>query len=238
MILLLPICAGKYDEAKVLVTKISALKEVAETPSTFARQPAAAQAQVVFQPEFQQPRIVVDMGVRPDERIQKEKKQVASQAKAETPAPVGSSAMDAFKRHSDITTQGIRVEVFSFYQPSKSAPSDNQFSFVCNIRITNYNDEDIQILNREWKIYKCDGSSPEFMQTHGVYGEQPVVPAGKIFNYHSDFTIRVQPAARNPVLGRIEGYFNVATGGLGRRNVQVVIAPFYLILPPDTFVLA
>jgi len=140
------------------------------------------------------------------------------------------------KRHSDITAYGIRVEVFCFFQPGASKPQDNLYQFQCNIRITNTNPGDVQLLSRELKIFKADGSPPEYGPASQQLESQPTVGPGSVYMYMSEFGITCVPEDKK-YLGRIEGHFNVL---VKEENavVKVPIAPFWLELPGDTLVLA
>jgi uncharacterized protein affecting Mg2+/Co2+ transport len=140
------------------------------------------------------------------------------------------------KRHSDITAYGIRVEVFCFFQPGASKPQDNLYQFQCNIRITNTNPGDVQLLSRELKIFKADGSPPEYGPASQQLESQPTVGPGSVYMYMSEFGITCVPEDKK-YLGRIEGHFNVL---VNEENavVKVPIAPFWLELPGDTLVLA
>lgn len=140
------------------------------------------------------------------------------------------------KRHSDITAYGIRVEVFCFFQPAASRPQENQYQFQCNIRITNTNPGDVQLLSRELKIFKADGSPPEYGPASQQLESQPVVGPGSVYMYMSEFGITCVPEDKK-YLGRIEGHFNVAVKD-ENAVVKVPIAPFWLELPGDTLVLA
>lgn len=140
------------------------------------------------------------------------------------------------KRHSDITAYGIRVEVFCFFQPGASRPQDNLYQFQCNVRLTNTNPGDVQLLSRELKIFKADGSPPEYGPASQQLESQPVVGPGSVYMYMSEFGITCVPEDRK-YLGRIEGHFNVAVKD-ENAVVKVPIAPFWLELPGDTLVLA
>lgn len=152
-------------------------------------------------------------------------------------AGAGDMPMEASrKRHSDITAYGIRVEVFCFFQPAASRPQDNQYQFQCNIRITNTNPGDVQLLSRELKIFKADGSPPEYGPASQQLESQPVVGPGSVYMYMSEFGITCVPEDKK-YLGRIEGHFNVAVKD-ENAVVKVPIAPFWLEIPGDTLVLA
>lgn len=149
----------------------------------------------------------------------------------------GDMPMEAVrKRHSDITAYGIRVEVFCFFQPAASRPQDNLYQFQCNIRITNTNPGDVQLLSRELKIFKADGSPPEYGPASQQLESQPVVGPGSVYMYMSEFAITCVPEDKK-YLGRIEGHFNVAVKD-ENAVVKVPIAPFWLEIPGDTLVLA
>lgn len=239
---------GRYDEAKQLVSEITALKDfienslsggsngggaaVAAAPAAPARanpffdafgsttlMPAAPQAPAAPQQARRRPGFGAFGGVvgsAPRRRPAKgqEKGGLLTPGRegwaGKGKAASGDMPAEATrKRHSDITAYGMRVEVFCFFQPAASRPQDNQYQFQCNIRITNTNPGDVQLLSRELKIFKADGSPPEYGPASQQLESQPVVGPGSVYMYMSEFGITCVPEDKK-YLGRIEGHFNVA----------------------------
>jgi len=205
----------------------------------------------------QMPRLVVDMEdflnlqkrQKEQERIKSERAKRMKEAR-EKPIYVdledddytntGPQPVAASPKHSDLTTTGVRVEIFSFFEAEKSRAVRGKYYFMCNIRVSNYNDEEVKLLGREWQIYKVDSDAPEIMHSEGAYGEKPVIPPGTMFQYHTEVEVSVDTV--KPVIGRVEGHFVIERDdpeNPGKKIQETVnMAPFFLSIPPDTFVLA
>jgi len=305
--------SGKYDDAKVLVQKLSALKQATESSFDPFRPSGAAaltnsnnqyvsddrgsisfgnmkisrtssplntnnnkvDASVNNKEEAttattkknsnnfagnffsQMPRLVVDMEhflnlQKREKAIEKERSERARRMKQEREKPIyvdleddeysntGPQPISSSPKHSDLTTTGVRVEIFSFFEAEKSRAIRGKYYFMCNIRVSNYNDEEVKLLGREWQIYKVDSDAPEIMHSEGAYGEKPVIPPGTMFQYHTEVEVSVDTV--KPVIGRVEGHFIIERDdpeNPGKKIEEVVnMAPFFLSIPPDTFVLA
>ncbi|GLI69431.1 hypothetical protein VaNZ11_014041, partial [Volvox africanus] len=64
--------------------------------------------------------------------------------------------------HSTAVTQGIKVQVQSFFLPTKSSPSEGRYMFAYHIVITNETKETIvQLRNRHWVIVDGLGKTEE-----------------------------------------------------------------------------
>lgn len=299
---------GKYDDAKVLVQKLSALKQATESsfdpfrpsgaaalsntnnqytsddrgsisfgnmkisrtsnplnsntktePSTNGDTVTTTKKSSSFAGNFfsQMPRLVVDMEhfLNLQKRQKAQEKQNSERARRmkearEKPIYVdleddeysntGPQPIASSPKHSDLTTTGVRVEIFSFFEAEKSRAIRGKYYFMCNIRVSNYNDEEVKLLGREWQIYKVDSDAPEIMHSEGAYGEKPVIPPGTMFQYHTEVEVSVDTV--KPVIGRVEGHFIIERDdpeNPGKKIEEVVnMAPFFLSIPPDTFVLA
>lgn len=241
--------AGRYDEAKQLVNDIMSLKEFAEkqaraqgtnpfsamgallTDDVLATRPQSAPARNNRPGLGAFGGAVGKRAARPGRAVRE------TWPTAKGVSQRGDVPMEAIrKRHSDITAFGIRVEVFCFFQPGASRPKDNLYQFQCNIRITNTNPGDVQLLGRELKIFKADGSPPEYGPASQQLESQPVVGPGSVYMYMSEFGITCIPEDKK-YLGRIEGHFDVVLRD-ENQVVKVPIAPFWLEIPGDTLVLA
>lgn len=82
------------------------------------------------------------------------------------------------------TTNGVRIDVETFYVPEKSVPAMNQYLFGYEITITNENPEPIQLLHRHWTITDALGRVEE-VKGPGVIGKQPRLKPGDSFTYDS-----------------------------------------------------
>ena len=82
------------------------------------------------------------------------------------------------------TTNGIHIQVKSFYLAEKSVPALHQYLFGYEIRIINENPEPVQLLHRHWVISDALGRKEE-VKGPGVVGKQPRIAPGEGFQYQS-----------------------------------------------------
>jgi ApaG protein len=122
---------------------------------------------------------------------------------------------------SDITTNGIRVQVTTRYLPDRSSPKDNDYWFVYFIRISNVGTETAQLISRHWVITNTDGEEEE-VRGDGVVGEQPVLLPGTVYNYNSSCNLKT------PV-GTMHGEYTMVTPS--GETFEARIAPFTLAVP-------
>lgn len=122
---------------------------------------------------------------------------------------------------SDTTTDGIRIEVASFYVEERSDPENSRFFFAYRVKISNVGTETAQLVSREWIITDADGNQ-ERVEGPGVVGEQPVLAPGQAFEYTS-FCPLPTP------MGTMHGsYWMVRPNG---DSFEAAIAPFTLEVP-------
>lgn len=81
-------------------------------------------------------------------------------------------------------TNGLKVDVETYYVPEKSVPAMNQYLFGYEITITNENPEPVQLLHRHWTITDALGRVEE-VKGPGVVGKQPRLKPGDSFTYDS-----------------------------------------------------
>jgi ApaG protein len=122
---------------------------------------------------------------------------------------------------SDTTTNGIRVQVASFYVEERSDPENDRYFFAYRVRISNVGAETAQLVSREWIITDADGNE-ERVQGPGVVGEQPVLDPGESFEYTSFCPLPT------PVGSMHGSYWMVRPGG---DSFEAQIAPFTLEVP-------
>jgi ApaG protein len=122
---------------------------------------------------------------------------------------------------SDITTNGIRVQVTTKYLPEHSSPRDHEYLFVYFIRISNVGSETAQLVSRHWVITNADGEEEE-VRGEGVVGEQPVLPPGTFYNYNSSCRLKTS-------VGTMHGEYTMVTPSGGTFEAR--IAPFTLAVP-------
>jgi ApaG protein len=81
-------------------------------------------------------------------------------------------------------TNGVRIDVETYYVADKSVPTMNQYLFGYEITITNENPESVQLLHRHWIITDALGRVDE-VKGPGVIGKQPRLKPGDSFTYDS-----------------------------------------------------
>ncbi len=83
-----------------------------------------------------------------------------------------------------IVTDGIRVEVDSFFLAEQSDPVNDRYVFAYRVLITNESEACIQLMRRHWYITELGGDLRE-VEGEGVVGEQPVMEPGESHEYTS-----------------------------------------------------
>jgi ApaG protein len=122
---------------------------------------------------------------------------------------------------SDITTNGIRVQVVSKYLPERSNPQDNDYWFAYFIRISNVGEVTAQLVSRHWIITDLDGEVEE-VKGEGVVGKQPVLEPGSSFDYNSFCQLKT-------AVGSMHGSYLMST--TQGTSFEATIAPFTLAVP-------
>ncbi len=121
--------------------------------------------------------------------------------------------------NSDITTNGIRVEVTPSYVPERSAPIRNDFFFVYNITITNNSDENVKLLSRHWTIINANGDTND-IKGDGVVGEFPFLKPGENYEYFSFTKLDTD-------WGTMEGKYTMQKDN--KDIFEIAIGRFYLV---------
>ena len=85
---------------------------------------------------------------------------------------------------SDTSTEGIRVQVRSYFVPDRSVPHLNAFFFVYRIKITNDGTARTRLRTRHWVITDGNGLVQN-VRGEGVVGETPDLEPGQVFEYTS-----------------------------------------------------
>lgn len=122
---------------------------------------------------------------------------------------------------SDTTTQGIRIQVESFYDEDRSSPQESYYFFAYQVRITNLGETKAQLVSREWLITDANGETQR-VQGPGVVGEQPVLVPGDSFEYTS-FCHLATP------VGAMQGSYRMVLENGDSFDAE--IAPFALAVP-------
>ena len=118
-------------------------------------------------------------------------------------------------------TEGIRVQVESFYLEDHSNPEENRYVFAYHIRLKNLSLRKVQLLRRHWII---TDSSGEINEVHGdgVVGDQPILAPDEEYEYTSGSHLK------SPV-GTMQGTYQMeSTDG---DEFEVTIPCFTLAVP-------
>jgi ApaG protein len=81
-------------------------------------------------------------------------------------------------------TEGMRITARPRFLPEQSRPEVGHFVFTYSIRLENVSDQVAQLVTRHWRIHDEVGEQSE-VRGDGVVGEQPSIPAGGTYEYHS-----------------------------------------------------
>ncbi len=81
-------------------------------------------------------------------------------------------------------TNGIKVSVETFYQPTYSKPLEGKYIFAYRVTIINLGSNQVQLLRRHWVIQDANGSVRE-IEGEGVIGQQPSLAGGESHQYIS-----------------------------------------------------
>lgn len=87
------------------------------------------------------------------------------------------------------TTFGISVTSTPVFIPEQSSPLNGYFVWLYTIRIVNNSENEVQLLNRHWRITDAFGNLEE-VKGPGVIGEQPVLSPGDSYEYSSGTNLR------------------------------------------------
>lgn len=119
-------------------------------------------------------------------------------------------------------SEGVQVSIENFYQAEYSNPTNHEFMFAYRITIENHNLFAIKLLMRKWYILDSDGQRRE-VEGEGVVGVQPVIEAGKQFQYVSGCNLRTE-------MGRMHGQYKMENQH-NKKTFFVNIPPFEMIVP-------
>jgi len=81
-------------------------------------------------------------------------------------------------------TRNVIVRVEPDFLDDQSSPADDRYIWAYTVEIENQTSEDLQVMERFWKIADRDGQVQE-VRGDGVVGEKPVLKPGETFRYTS-----------------------------------------------------
>ena len=110
-------------------------------------------------------------------------------------------------------TRDVVVRVEPDFLDDRSSPADDRYIWAYTVEIENRGDEELQVLERFWKITDRNGQVQE-VRGDGVVGEKPVLKPGEVFRYTSG-------APLSAPSGIMVGSYQVETGGGERFNVGI-----------------
>lgn len=82
------------------------------------------------------------------------------------------------------TTRNVVVRVEPDFLADQSSPADDRYIWAYTVEIENKSGEDLQVMQRFWRIADRDGQVQE-VRGDGVVGEKPVLKPGETFTYTS-----------------------------------------------------
>lgn len=118
-------------------------------------------------------------------------------------------------------TDGIKVEVESFYLEPHSDPEEELFVFAYHIQLTNMSDSTVQLIKRHWIITDSNGEVNE-VEGFGVVGEKPILKPDEEYEYTSGSHLK------SP-MGTMEGTYQMKTNS--GEMFDVTIPCFTLAVP-------
>lgn len=97
----------------------------------------------------------------------------------------------------------IAVNVKTEYLPEQSSPQDSRFVFAYHIKITNQGQHNARLLTRHWVITDGEARTEE-VRGDGVIGEQPVIAAGKSYQYSSGAVLKTPVGSMQGSYGMVD----------------------------------
>lgn len=83
-----------------------------------------------------------------------------------------------------LVTEGVAVEVESYFVPEQSDAVIDRYVFAYRVRISNESATPVQLMRRHWFIAEGNGNTRE-VEGEGVVGEQPIMAPGEYHEYTS-----------------------------------------------------
>ena len=121
----------------------------------------------------------------------------------------------------EAVTEGVQVQVESFFLDSHSVPEEKLYVFAYRIRLKNLSRKTVQLLRRHWIITDSNGEINE-VRGDGVVGDQPVLVPDEQYEYTSGSQLK------SPV-GTMQGTYRMTT--TDGDEFDVVIPCFSLSVP-------
>jgi ApaG protein len=119
-------------------------------------------------------------------------------------------------------SEGVEINVETFYQPDYSNPVSGEYMFAYRITIENHNNFPVKLHRRHWYIFDSNGSYRE-VEGEGVVGVQPVLNAGERYQYVSGCNLRTE-------MGKMHGTYSMENLN-NKKTFEVNIPAFEMIVP-------
>ena len=113
----------------------------------------------------------------------------------------------------EAVTRSIKVIVEPIFLDEQSAPDEDHFVWAYQIRIENDSLEQVQLINRHWRITDAYGQLNE-VRGEGVVGEQPTLQPGETFEYTSGTPLGTPS-------GIMVGSYEMKTSGGERFDIEI-----------------
>lgn len=135
---------------------------------------------------------------------------------------------------SDTTTDILRVQVDSSYNPSDSDPPARKHCFKYSIQIMNLSStQTIQLTSRKFQIQTVGTSKKDIVQGEGVTGSQPILKPGEKFEYTSTAPLSVRPLGTTIVAARMKGSYKykILGGNNNEEEKEAELGTFHFVFP-------
>jgi ApaG protein len=119
-------------------------------------------------------------------------------------------------------SEGVEINVETFYQPDYSNPVSGEYMFAYRITIENHNSFPVKLHRRHWHIFDSNGNYRE-VEGEGVVGVQPVLNPGERYQYVSGCNLRTE-------MGKMHGTYAMENLN-SKKNFEVNIPVFEMIVP-------
>ena len=119
-------------------------------------------------------------------------------------------------------SEGVEINVETFYQPDYSNPVSGEYMFAYRITIENHNSFPVKLHRRHWHIFDSNGSYRE-VEGEGVVGVQPILNPGERYQYVSGCNLRTE-------MGKMYGSYTMENLN-NKKNFEVNIPIFEMIVP-------
>ncbi len=120
-------------------------------------------------------------------------------------------------------TEGVNIQVETFYQPAQSNPLNSEYLFAYRITIENKTLHPMRLLSRHWHIIESNGSQRE-VEGEGVVGQQPVILSGDSYQYTSAANLTSD-------IGKMYGTYEMENL-FNKKKLTVAIPEFKLVATP------